>query len=80
MTTIAHPKASEDGWIEWSGGPCPVHVCAGVEVILRGTPDEVEPECPAGDYGYGPDQNGNNSNWVHDGSSLDIVRYRIVSA
>ena len=59
-------NVDDDGWIEWSGGECPVSADMSVEVKLRiGTimgPDHAEV-----------------FNWDHDDASGDIIAYRIIS-
>jgi hypothetical protein len=66
---------SEYAWIEWSGGECPVHLSMLVDVKLRdGT--IMDGEC-AGDF-VGPEpRTSANTNWLHDGSGLDIIAYRL---
>lgn len=60
--------AEADGWVEWSGGACPVDPDGPVEVELRGG-DRMSGGWRAGVY-----------RWNHEGESDDIVRYRVVGA
>lgn len=57
--------AAEDGWIEWSGGGCPVSLGAKVDYRDRGRQN-----------GYFTAQAG-ALNWAHGGHSGDIVAYRL---
>lgn len=60
-------KTDTDGWIEWSGGKCPVPSGTLVDVKHRG--GEVYQNKPAlGD---------NNVRWSHVGSRGDIIAYRL---
>lgn len=60
-------KTDTDGWIEWSGGKCPVPIGTLVDVKHRG--GEVYQNKPAlGD---------NNVRWSHVGSRGDIIAYRL---
>jgi hypothetical protein len=72
-------QQSENEWIEWAGGECPVPYETPVEVKLRG---EREPEevCPAGDYCGSEPHTSYNTNWLHDGGGLDIIAYRVVQS
>ncbi len=54
-----------DGWIEWSGGECPVAGDTLVEVVLR--------------YGESVTDRASAFTWWHIGLAYDIVRYRVVS-
>lgn len=69
---------TEIKWIDWNGGSCPVDLNALVEVELRDGYVDVD---VAGDWaGSDEIETPENSNWMHNGSRLDIVRYRVVSA
>lgn len=61
-STIA--SASQDGWIEWSGGQCPVDADYYVEVMLKNAETVIE---RAGDF-Y----------WDEKDDEDAIVRYRVV--
>ena len=60
--------SENEGWIEWSGGECPVDGDAIVEVKLRNSnPDSRQSNSDrAGDF-Y----------WSHEGSGYDIIAYRL---
>lgn len=59
-----HIEAEDDGWIEWSGGIDPVKRDQLVEVIFRdGT--KMSDECEV-------------FLWNHDGSSGDIIKFRVL--
>lgn len=63
------PCPPGDGWIEWSGGECPVPPTTDVDVQLRNgemTIREANGDSLAGDW-----------NWDHDGGDGDIIRYRV---
>lgn len=57
-------RPSNDGWIEWHGGECPVDHDACVEVKLKD--------------GYGTMFRANRLIWHHRGTVSDIIAYRIV--
>lgn len=57
-------QAVDDGWIEWSGGKCPVD--GYVDIKLRG--GVITKNYPAG-----------AGRWVHDNQEWDIIAYRVVS-
>jgi hypothetical protein len=56
---------SQDGWIPWHGGECPVD--PGVEVDIRLRNGEVHNGSPAGGW-----------NWAHIDDASDIIAYRVV--
>lgn len=58
----AEPEKSDDGWIEWSGGKCPVPGAALVDVEMRD-----------GTIGSGY---ANGFRWKHYGDLGDIIRYQ----
>ena len=58
------PQPSEDGWIPWAGGECPVERRAVVRVKAKN--GEIDTD-KAHFY-----------DWWHTGSSFDIVAYRVV--
>lgn len=58
------PATTEDGWIVWNGGKCPVAPDMNVEVELRSK-----------DTGVG---SAKTWYWKHDGCYSDIVAYRVV--
>ena len=58
------PQPSEDGWIPWAGGECPVERRAVVRVKAKN--GEIDTD-KAHFY-----------DWHHTGSSFDIVAYRVV--
>jgi len=70
MTARSHPIEEAGGWIEWSGGECPVDPRTVIETQMRHeTPQCYDPDrCEAGSY-----------MWSHDGGAWDIVAYRVVS-
>ena len=57
-------QPTDDGWIEWAGGPCPVDRDARVDLKFSGAWDGV------GRAG--------NMFWSHDGGDSDIIAYRAV--
>jgi hypothetical protein len=61
----AEPVQTDDGWIEWKGGECPVEARTPVEIRFRSGTGTVLSR--AGQY-----------SWEDDGKSFDIVAYRIV--
>ena len=59
-----------DGWIEWSGGECPVAKRSLVEIRLRYAPEKIE----------GPNMAGNLT-WAHGGtipSGYELIGYKVV--
>lgn len=58
--------AGHDGWIQWSGGECPVDSDAIVEVKYRKPVPYQFNNDRAGDF-----------NWSHDGFGGDIIAYRL---
>lgn len=70
-------EAKNEGWIEWGGGECPVE--EGTRVDVRYRNGEENHHVRAGisfDYtGSNPDRNAGY--WYDDGSSLDIIAYRL---
>jgi len=69
--------ATENPWIEWTGGDCPVSKSTLVDVYFRG--DEYRgldrpagPSCRAGEVTW-------DRPFAHDGLG-DIIAYRVVSA
>lgn len=58
--------AGRDGWIQWSGGECPVDSDAIVEVKFRNPSLNKFNNDRAGDFG-----------WSHDGFGSDIIAYRL---
>lgn len=87
-SSMTQARSAETGdWIKWRGGPCPVELSTYVDVKLRGDRGKSWVQ----KYGY-PEQAGEfagwrvdpetptNSNWMHDGSRIDITAYRIVPA
>lgn len=65
---LAASKAAvgHNGWIEWSGGKCPVDSDAIVGVKFRGHNQHQYSNDRAGDF-Y----------WAHTGSNADIIAYRL---
>lgn len=57
-------QKSEDGWIEWNGGECPVNLDAMVKVQFRD-----------GDMDY---SDARKLYWRHHASAGDIIAYRVV--
>lgn len=57
-------KLDADGWIEWSGGECPVDPDDLVDLVARRGWKYTAMK--AGHWG-----------WRHDGEGFDIVRYRL---
>ena len=72
---------SEQGWIDWNGGECPVRDAL---VDIRYRNGEVVFKNPArdwrGDLYRQQPCTPQNDNWIHDGGSWDIVAYRVVVA
>lgn len=64
---IATAERRLDGWIKWSGGECPVGKNVRVEVRFR---DNATAGATESDHWV----------WQHDGSSGDIVEYRVVKS
>lgn len=64
-----------DGWIEWSGGPCPVPV--GTPVDVRYRDGEELYGLPANGFSPGW-RDAQSSFWRHDSMKNDIVAYRVV--
>lgn len=75
IVRLAADRLSEgDGWIEWGGGSAP-NMDLNIPVAVRfrdGTEDHEETI----EYWY--ENHDPDNNWVHDGSSADIIAYRIV--
>lgn len=73
---------ASDGWIEWHGGECPVAHSSNVEVRFRD--GETCDTWQAGDYADWPIEGHvetpDTSNWMHNGSSEDIIAYRVVQS
>lgn len=64
-------------WIEWNGGSCPVRKGTLIDAKFRN--GEVTYHAKAQ---FGADDGGSNQiyctkDWSHDGSSADIVAYRL---
>lgn len=59
--------AKNDGWIEWSGGECPVP--GDTEVLIKCKSEG------AWDYRY--KQRADEVSWTHDDSMLDVIAYRL---
>jgi len=70
---------SDNPWIEWGGGDCPVAPDVMVEVRLR-TGDEIGASgtLSAGDWMVQPEYPDDPSNWEHHGHPDDIIAYRVV--
>lgn len=78
---------SENAWIEWSGGPCPVPHNAAVEVRYRDGQTEFLPRASVA-VAIGPE---GSDWWMHDGEHMgyddadnlivdhgaDIIAYRL---
>lgn len=63
-TTEQSSVADADGWIKWEGGECPVGPLEGIRVIYR-------------NHCTGSGLAGGAGRWTHDGSSTDIIAYRL---
>lgn len=74
-------SAPENDWIEWSGGECPVRGQY-IDAKLRdGFLFENElADTLCGDFYDAKSCTSDNDNWMHNGSSDDIIAYRVVSA
>ena len=72
--TLAAPHPSDDGWIPWEGGECPVTVGTRVDAKFRD--GEKAYNVPAGDCAEDPDSR-SASDWSHMESDYDIIAYRI---
>ena len=60
---------SDDGWIPWKGGVCPVQDGTKVDIRYRNGDDNGnESYCWCAE----------DHDWQHDGSAYDIVAYRVV--
>lgn len=65
----------DDGWIKWDGGEKPDLFDDTLVSVRFRDGDEDHEE----DVAYWKDATGDlENNWVHDGSSLDIVAYRVI--
>lgn len=59
--------AKNEGWIEWSGGECPVP--GDTEVLIK---------CKSeGAWDYRHKQRADEVSWTHDDSMLDVIAYRL---
>ena len=72
---LVTPQPSDDGWIPWEGGECPVKVGTRVDAKFRD--GEKAYNVPAGDFAEDPDSR-SASDWSHMESDYDIVAYRVV--
>lgn len=63
----AAPASTNDGWIEWKGGECPVADGAEFEVRFRN-----------GEQHSSKDYPGFAWRWKHFGTKYDIVAYRVI--
>ena len=70
----AHPKADADGWIEWSGGECPVE--KGVMVDIRVRNGREERNLAANTITKGRIPDASCAFWKNDGMAGDIIAYR----
>ena len=61
-----------EGWIEWSGGECPVADDYFVDIRFRF--GMVRHSVVAGDF---VDADDSLNYWIHDGDTHDIIAYRI---
>ena len=66
---------SDDGWIPWGGGACPVEVGTRVDAKFRD--GEKAYNVPAGGFAEDPDSR-SASDWSHMEIDYDIVAYRVV--
>ena len=71
---LAAPR-SDDGWIPWGGGACPVEVGTRVDAKFRD--GEKAYNVPAGDCAEDPDSR-SAASWSHTESDYDIIAYRVV--
>lgn len=69
MSAAKELNASGEGWIEWSGGECPVFHGQGVCVLLR----LETPSDPHVDEWHRAEA----WDWEHNGGCTDIIAYRI---
>lgn len=74
--------AKNDGWIEWSGGECPVTCGTMVDVKHRcGAVSENQQAWPKrhkeSDAMVNPLSNAGQAFWRHENSSMDIIAYRL---
>lgn len=72
----AEPVADEDGWIKWYGGECPVPDGTRVDVRFRSGKERY---LEMASKGYVPGSFADMEFWHNEGSSADIVAYRIAS-
>lgn len=72
--TVSKPKQSDDGWIEWSGGDCPVPRETIVKVRYR---DELGPEPSGNTRDWFMADRADAWRWSHMGNQHDIVAYRV---
>ena len=68
-------EMTSDGWIEWSGGDCPVEQKAWVDVKFR----DGRGSAMTHTAGYWDDVELSESCWHHEPCELDIVAYRVVT-
>ena len=72
---LVTPQPSDDGWIPWNGGDCPVEVGTRVDAKFRD--GEKAYNVPAGDCAEDPDSR-SALDWSHMESDYDIIAYRVV--
>lgn len=76
LVASENTTASNDGWIEWKGGACPV--CHGVLVDVKYRDGQIYEKLKALCF----DERRRDASvrfWHNDGADNDIVAYRIVS-
>jgi len=70
---------SEDGWVLWNGGECPVDPETLVVIMLRsGT--VCGDKFPLTARHWDDCESTDPSSWLHVGAADDIVAYRVVSS
>ena len=67
---------SDDGWIPWTGGDCPVEV--GTRVDAKYRDGEKAYNVPAGYFAEDPNS-GSALDWSHMKNDYDIIAYRVVN-
>jgi hypothetical protein len=68
-------EANNDGWIEWRGGDCPVPDGTLVDIRMRS--GEIALALPANQIAKGRNPDASYAFWENEGSSADIVAYRL---
>ena len=73
---LAAPQPSDNEWIPWAGGKCPVPNGTVVDVEYRD--GYFRCNLPANEYLDCPEDDASPEYWLAEGMSNDIVAYRVV--